>query len=167
MSEVVEPILFSMSIHIVFILFPNLHLLLAYRKTGVMVNDGNWHQITLTWRNSDGSWKLYKNGEPVASGIDFQKGAIIPAGGTLILGHLQEEPGYRYEPDWAFIGNLTQFNIWSKELPRSKISIFSESCGNMNHGDVVTWCDVKKMVHGEVKLVSPSICPNNRDGKSN
>ena len=139
----------------------------AYRKTRVAVNDGNWHQITLTWRNSDGSWKLYKNGEPMANGSDFQKGVTIPAGGTLILGHLQEEPGYRYEPDWAFIGDLTQFNVWSKELPRSKINKFSESCGAMSRGDVLTWCDAKNLVHGEVKLVSPSICPNNKDGEFN
>ncbi len=129
------------------------------------VNDGNWHQITVTWRNADGSWQLFKNGQLMANGSNFQKGVVIPAGGILTLGHLQEEPGYRYEPDWAFIGDLSQFNVWSKKLPRSKITSFSESCGAMSRGDAVTWCDVKKMVFGAVKLVSPSICPNNKDGK--
>lgn len=131
----------------------------------MVVNDEKWHQITLTWRNNDGSWKLFKNGKLAASGRDFQKSVIIPAGGILTLGHLQEEPGYRYEPDWAFIGELSQFNMWTKELPLTKITSFAKSCGAMGRGDVVTWCDVKKMVFGEVKLISPSICPNNEDGE--
>lgn len=136
-----------------------------FRKTGVVVNDGQWHQIALTWKNSDGSWKLYKNGQPVASGNNYQKGVVIPSGGILTVGHLQEEPGYRYEPDWALIGDISQFNVWSKELPQNEITAFAGSCGAMGRGDVVMWCDVKKMVFGEVKLVSPSICPNNNDSK--
>jgi hypothetical protein len=133
----------------------------------VVVNDDKWHQITLTWRNSDGSWKLFKNGKLAASGSDFQKGVVIPAGGTLTLGQLQEEPGYRYEPDWALIGDLSKFNVWSKELPLSEITAFAESCGTMSRGDAITWCDAKKMVFGKVKVISPSICPNNTDGELN
>ena len=129
------------------------------------INDDKWHQITLTWRNSDGSWKLFKNGKKVAEGTGFQNGVVIPAGGILTLGHLQEEPGYRYEPNWAFTGELSQFNMWAKELPLTEIINFAKSCGAMGRGDVVTWCDVKKMAFGEVQLISPSICPNNEDGE--
>lgn len=121
----------------------------------------------MTWRNSDGSWKLFKNGNLAASGRDFQKGVVIPAGGILTLGHQQEEPGYRYDLNWAFIGNLSHFNVWSKELLRNEINALVESCGAMRRGDVVTWCDAKKMVYGDVKLVAPSICPNNTDGELN
>lgn len=108
---------------------------------------------------------MFKNGKLAASGSGFQKGMVLPAGGTLTLGHLQEQPGYRYDPDWMFIGEVTQFNVWSKVLPLSEISKHAEACGAMNAGDAVSWCHVKTAVYGEVKLISPSVCPNNRDGE--
>ena len=78
---------------------------------------------------------------------------------------MQEEAGYRFDKDHALIGEMTQFNIWSKVLKPNEITAFSESCGSMSGGDVITWCNVKSMVFGNLKLLSPSLCPNNKDGR--
>ena len=50
-----------------------------HRRTGVSVNDGQWHHIAVTWRCSDGKLTLYKDGEEahvskVAQGRELANG---------------------------------------------------------------------------------------------
>lgn len=33
-----------------------------HRRSGFSANDGRWYHICVTWRNSDGAWKFYKDG---------------------------------------------------------------------------------------------------------
>ena len=42
-------------------------------RTGVSAIDGLWHHICATWNNSDGSWKLYKDGMKEKDG-EFKRG---------------------------------------------------------------------------------------------
>ena len=40
-------------------------------------NDGQWHHICLTWENSAGSWKMYKDGKVAASEEGFKTGIFF------------------------------------------------------------------------------------------
>lgn len=44
------------------------------------VNDGRWHHITVTWTNSDGSWKVYIDGRLSDGGKGLSVGMHIPGG---------------------------------------------------------------------------------------
>ena len=54
------------------------HMLLRfyYRTTSVSANDGKWHHICVTWENTAGSWKLYKDGKVEASGKGLETGDL-------------------------------------------------------------------------------------------
>ena len=45
-------------------------------RRSVSVNDGKWHHICLTWENTAGSWKLYKDGKVAASGKGLKTGRV-------------------------------------------------------------------------------------------
>lgn len=47
--------------------------------TGVPATDGKWHHMALTWQNSNGIWKVYKDGSNVKENTEaeaFQKGQV-------------------------------------------------------------------------------------------
>ena len=46
-------------------------------STSVSANDGKWHHICLTWENTAGSWKLFRDGSVAASGKSFQTGKFF------------------------------------------------------------------------------------------
>ena len=48
-----------------------------YRRTSVSANDGKWHHICVTWENTAGSWKLYKDGKVEASGKGLETGDLV------------------------------------------------------------------------------------------
>ena len=80
-------------------------------------NDGNWHQICATWRNSDGQWKSYKDGVLTSTGTGLKTGYTITAGGSLVLGQEQDTVGGGFDSTQSFKGMLTNVNVWSYELP--------------------------------------------------
>lgn len=78
----------------------------SFASTGVSANDGSWHHIVVTWRNSDGELKLYKDGSPVYTGNRWAGAVIRPA--NLIMG--QEQDSFRdgFDPSQAFIGLMDE-----------------------------------------------------------
>ena len=48
----------------------------VFRRTSVSANDGKWHHICVTWENTAGSWRLYKDGKVEASGKGLETGDL-------------------------------------------------------------------------------------------
>ena len=46
------------------------------RQVNAAANDGKWHHICATWENTDGSWKLFKDGGDLAYGTGLEKGRL-------------------------------------------------------------------------------------------
>lgn len=46
------------------------------------VNDGRWHHIGVTWRSTDGDWRIYIDGSSSDGGKGLSRGSTIP--GTAI-----------------------------------------------------------------------------------
>jgi len=81
-------------------------------KTGVSANDGKWHHIALTWKNSDGALKFYKDGvveytKTVAQSLSFA------SGGAFVLGQEQDSVGGGFDRDQAFAGIIDDVRIWN------------------------------------------------------
>ncbi|XP_035697831.1 uncharacterized protein LOC118430908 [Branchiostoma floridae] len=82
------------------------------------VLDGQWHVVAITWRNSDGQWRVMVDGEERASGSGLARGHRIRPGGTLILGQEQNTVGFlpgfqRYR---EYSGDLAEFHVHNKVL---------------------------------------------------
>eukprot|EP00058_Branchiostoma_floridae_P006155 XP_002591643.1 hypothetical protein BRAFLDRAFT_223436 [Branchiostoma floridae] len=82
------------------------------------VLDGQWHVVAITWRNTDGQWKVMVDGQERASGSGLARGHRIRPGGTWILGQEQNTVGFlpgfqRYR---EYSGDLAEFHVHNKVL---------------------------------------------------
>ena len=125
---------------------------------GVTANDGKWHHICATWRNSDGQWKSYKDGAMVKTGTGLKKGYTIHGGGSLVLGQEQDSVGGGFDASQSFQGMLTNVNVWSFALPEPAIMDMSKCC-RAGEGSVYMWSDFIYGMIGKPRLVVPSQCP--------
>ena len=125
-------------------------------------NDGKWHQICVTWKNSDGSFQLYKDAEPGFTGTDFQTGYTIKGGGILTVGQEQDRDsdykcGDNFDASQSVQGSIANLNLWSCVLPDEAISEMYQSCYR-GEGDVLKWSDFKHNVQGDTEVVVPNPC---------
>ncbi|CAH3118592.1 unnamed protein product [Pocillopora meandrina] len=124
-------------------------------STSVSANDGKWHHICLTWENTAGSWKLFRDGSVAASGKSFQTGYVIRANGALVLGQEQDSKGGSFDANQSFIGEMTGVNIWDHVLKDQEIARMSKSCLT-GTGNVFQWREFKAHIKGSVKIIKPS-----------
>ena len=89
-------------------------------NTGASANDGKWHYIAVTWRGSDGSTKLYKDGFSVFSGT-LAIGTTITGSGSLVIAHEQDSVGGSFDVAQAFLGSIDEVAIYNRVLPDSEI----------------------------------------------
>ncbi|XP_074610145.1 neuronal pentraxin-1-like [Acropora palmata] len=126
--------------------------------TGLVINDGQFHQICVTWRNSDGQWKIYKDGDLAKSGTDLNKGYSVHAAGSLTLAQEQDSLGDAFDAKQSLQGMLTNVNVWSYTLPASTIEEMSRCC-LAGKGDVYEWANFIYGIKGNPHVVTPPGCP--------
>ncbi|WP_455391629.1 LamG-like jellyroll fold domain-containing protein, partial [[Eubacterium] cellulosolvens] len=102
----------------------------AGAATGVAFNDGNWHHIIATWQASNGSVKLYKDGNEVFSHFN-KKGAIIQLG-NLIFGQEQDNFRNDFDTRQAADGILDEAYIFNMIKPPEKAKSDYYSYDNIN-----------------------------------
>ncbi|KAL9978819.1 hypothetical protein ACROYT_G016385 [Oculina patagonica] len=125
----------------------------AIDVTSVSANDGNWHHICVTWENTQGVWKFYKDGFLDGMGSGACLNHVIEDEGILMLGQNQGD----LREDKCFIGMLAHVNIWDHVLTQENITALSQSCLT-GIGNVLKWLDFKKGLQGNVTVVIPSPC---------
>ena len=132
--------------------------ILFFRETLAAVNDGEWHNLCLSWERGSGSWKFFKDGEPTDEGTNFKRGHTIRQGGTLVLGQDQDSIGGGFETTQSFQGKLSQVNLYDHVLSVTKIKEMSASCllNEVDYGNVYKWLDFLRK--GEARLIEPSSC---------
>jgi len=129
----------------------------------VFANDGNWHQICVSWQNSDGAWQFYKDGAVRKHDKGLQKGHIIKGGGSLVLGQEQDSLGAGFQKKKSFQGILTKVDVWSYVATPKTIYLLSRSCMS-GAGNVYAWSDFINAVKGATALIIPSPCKGQLPG---
>ncbi|XP_018585768.2 sushi, von Willebrand factor type A, EGF and pentraxin domain-containing protein 1 isoform X1 [Scleropages formosus] len=127
-------------------------------------NDGHWHHIGVSWRSTDGDWKVYVDGNLSDGGKGLSVGTTIPGGGALVLGQDQDQKGEGFNPVESFVGSISQLNIWDHVLGTHQIKALATSCPvDFRRGNVFAWPDFLNGVVGRVKTTPKSIfcsdCP--------
>ncbi|XP_028668423.1 neuronal pentraxin-2-like [Erpetoichthys calabaricus] len=111
------------------------------------VSDGRWHHICITWTTRDGLWEAYQDGEKLGTGENLAPWHPIKPGGVIILGQEQDTVGGRFDATQAFVGEISQFNIWDRVLSAQDIMKMANCTSNMP-GNVVPWIDNNVEVFG-------------------
>ena len=81
--------------------------------------------------------------------------------GLLVLGQEQDSMGGGFSANEAFVGTITQFNIWDEELSLSAIESMRISCAAF-HGNVIAWPDVQGALKGSLRAQPSTFCQGNR-----
>ena len=129
-----------------------------HSTTSVSANDGKWHQICITWKNSDGKWQFYKDGHLAKEGTGLATAHTIRGGGSLTLGQEQDTLGGGFDSNQSLQGMLANVNVWSDVLSPSKIKVMSECC-LAGEGDVYKWSEFSIAIKGNPRVTVPPTCP--------
>ncbi|XP_022091528.1 sushi, von Willebrand factor type A, EGF and pentraxin domain-containing protein 1-like [Acanthaster planci] len=120
--------------------------------------DSNWRHVAITWASLDGRWAFYVDGTVRRSGYDFKTGSFIRGSGVLVLGQEQDSYGGSFTQTQAFVGDLSQMNMWDYAMTPDEITTVYSSCAVS--GNVLGWSQVASSIHGDVSLVrSSQLCP--------
>lgn len=122
-------------------------------------NDGDWHQICVSWENNAGSLGFYIDGALSANETNFKTGHVIRSGGSLVLGQEQDSLGGGFSTAQSFQGLLTNLNVWGYAMSPDTIAQMSKSClYEEPKGIVYKWSYFKYGVRGRPRRVVPSPC---------
>ncbi|XDV39727.1 hypothetical protein PO909_008920 [Leuciscus waleckii] len=113
------------------------------------LSDGKWHHVCVTWSTRDGLWEAYQDGVKRGSGENLSPWHPIKPGGVFILGQEQDTLGGRFDATQAFVGEISDVQMWSHVLtPHDVYSL--ASCGGHMTGDIIAWSESVVELHGGV-----------------
>ncbi|KAK5905697.1 hypothetical protein CgunFtcFv8_001628 [Champsocephalus gunnari] len=118
------------------------------------VRDGKWHHICITWTTRDGQWDAYQDGGKLGSGDNLAAWHPIKPGGVIILGQEQDVVGGRFDAGQAFVGELSQVNIWDRVLKPVEIQSMA-NCSSYIPGNVISWLASNVEVFGRGAFKRP------------
>ncbi|KAJ8354880.1 hypothetical protein SKAU_G00224470 [Synaphobranchus kaupii] len=113
------------------------------------LTDGKWHHLCVTWSTRDGVWEAYQDGVKRGSGENLSAWHPIKPGGVFILGQEQDTLGGRFDATQAFVGEISDLQLWSHVLTAHEIYNLA-SCGSHLTGDVIAWTESVVELHGGV-----------------
>ena len=85
-------------------------------NSSVSVKDNNFHIVNASWRSSDGSTEVWKDGVKEFSGSGLQTGTAITSGGNLAIAGEQDAVDGGYAPTQAHFGDFTEVLIFNTYL---------------------------------------------------
>ena len=126
--------------------------LFCFRFTSINLYDDTQQHVCLTWENTQGVTKLYKDGQFTGQVTnDATKNFALKANGALVLGQDQDSVTDRSQ---TFHGRLASVNMWDKVLPESDIAAQYTNC-SVPHGSVINWSVFKNLTRGNVAVEEP------------
>ena len=111
--------------------------------------------MCFTWKNTNGEWQLYQNGQLVKNGTGMTTNYVILSGGTAVIGQDQDSMGGSFTKEDAFgPGEVTELNLWNRVLSASDIADQYANC-TLTTGMVHTWAQFKDGISGAVQVEQP------------
>ena len=126
--------------------------LFCFRFTLINLYDDTYQHVCLTWENTQGVTKLYKDGQFTGQVTNYAtKNYALKANGALVLGQDQDSVIDRSQ---TFHGRLASVNMWDKVLPESDIAAQYTNC-SVPHGSAINWSVFKNLTRGNVAVEEP------------
>ncbi|XP_066489311.1 neuronal pentraxin receptor [Tiliqua scincoides] len=118
---------------------------------------GKWHHVCVTWITRDGIWAAYQDGEERGASDNLASWHPVKPHGVIILGQEQDTLGGRFDATQAFVGEISQFNVWDHVLTPAEIMGLA-NCTSHLHGNIIQWDEKLVEVHGGAAKLSYGIC---------
>uniref|UniRef100_A0A8C5WX29 Neuronal pentraxin receptor n=1 Tax=Laticauda laticaudata TaxID=8630 RepID=A0A8C5WX29_LATLA len=123
----------------------------------ITLKDGTWHHVCITWITRDGIWSVYLDGVERGASDNLASWHSIKPHGVMILGQEQDTLGGRFDATQAFVGEISQFNMWDHVLMPAEI-VGLANCTSRLQGNVAQWDEKLVEVHGGAAKLSFEIC---------
>nr|XP_020643311.1 neuronal pentraxin receptor [Pogona vitticeps] len=121
------------------------------------LKDGTWHHICVNWITRDGIWAAYQDGEQRGASENLASWHPVKPHGVLILGQEQDTLGGRFDATQAFVGEISQFNLWDRVLTPAEIAGLA-NCTHHLQGNIIQWDEKLVEAHGGAAKQSFEIC---------
>ncbi|KAG7252274.1 hypothetical protein CRUP_004156 [Coryphaenoides rupestris] len=122
-------------------------LIMLVAQLPLSVRDARWHHVCVSWTTRDGQWEAFQDGLSVGSGDNLAAWHPIKPGGVIILGQEQDLVGGRFDAGQAFVGELSQVNLWDRMLKPQEIQSLA-NCSTYLPGNVISWLAANVEVFG-------------------
>jgi hypothetical protein len=123
-------------------------------SSDILLSDGKYHHLCVTWQSSNGSFVVYVNGTVA---FDFTvSGKNLPGGGYWVIGQDQDKVGGKFESRDAFVGVLTEVHVGNRVLSTAEIQDLASSCAHDLIGNYVAYSDFA--INGNVSTFQPPCC---------
>ena len=130
-------------------------LVFFFSFTSTNLYDDTWQHLCLTWENTQGVTKLYKDGQFTEQVTNHAtKNYTLKAGGFLVLGQEQDSIGGGFDRNQTLHGRLASVNMWDKVLSESDIAAQYTNC-SVPYGSVINWFVFKNVTRGNVAVEEP------------
>ena len=141
------------SVYFCFVLF--FSVFFFFRFTATNLYDDTWQHTCVTWENTQGVTKLYKDGQFTGKlKHKATRNFKLTAGGFLVLGQDQDSIGGGFSVKETLHGRLASVNMWDKVLSKNDITAQYTNC-SVPHGSVFNWSVFKSLTHGNVTVEEP------------
>ena len=131
-----------------------MHFFTFERDAYLGLDDGEWHHVCFTWSSDNGDYEFYKDGVSVGRGTGLNVGGKVTSGGTTVIGQDQDEVGGGFVAAQAFVGDVTEVNVWGTVLSKSDVVAQATNC-RITQGSVNWWSQFRAGVHGGVQVWDP------------
>uniref|UniRef100_F7EAL8 Pentraxin family member n=2 Tax=Ornithorhynchus anatinus TaxID=9258 RepID=F7EAL8_ORNAN len=121
------------------------------------LTDAKWHHVCVTWTTRDGVWEAYQDGVRRGTGENLAPWHPIKPSGIFILGQEQDTLGGRFDASQAFVGEISDLNLWGRVLGPTEVSQLA-ACEVRGTGDVLGWSEAALELHGGVAKLPLSAC---------
>lgn len=117
----------------------------------------DWTNYCITWSSNGGAAQLWINGK-MGQQRNLKSGYTISSSGVLALG-IDHDGVLGISTDQAFIGKMTDVNVWDYVLSTAEIRA-QMSCGSNSTvaGNVFSWGSTKLNLYGGVQLDNEYRC---------
>ena len=110
-----------------FVLFIVLFCFVFFSFTSTNLYDDTWQHLCLTWENTQGVAKLYKDGQFTEQVTNIaSKNYALKAGGFLVLGQEQDSIGGGFDRNQTLHGRLASVNMWDKVLSERALALITQ-----------------------------------------
>ena len=120
-----------------------------------------WNHLCWSLSTITGSSGFYHNGNEIFSQqgttthIDWAiKGSSEMDESSLIFGQEPDSIRYRLDSHPAFIGDISEFNVWNYTLSASKIPSLA-TCESFEKGNIISW-EPNNFINSNVKITRVS-----------
>ena len=128
-------------------------------ETGYKILDGTWHHAVVTWENKNGNLLIYVDGKVLKSTTGKRVGSTVSSTGYLYLGHDQDKLDGDLNAEQAFIGLMTEFNLWNRTFTEEEVVALQNNCQSGQEGGVISWYEnILQSIAGDIVVHRPSSC---------